>query len=91
MTHYESAESAGRKDHLAIERMLALDEEGLWETVSRHNISMCGAAPAVSAIVASRALGATEGRIVKYMTSGDVTGDNDEVVGYASIAFVKES
>jgi AmmeMemoRadiSam system protein B len=91
MTHYESADSAGRKDRMAIERMLALDEEGLWETVTRHNISMCGVAPAVSVIAASRALGAVEGKLIRYMTSGDVTGDSDEVVGYASLVFVGES
>jgi hypothetical protein len=91
MTHYESAESAGRKDRMAIERMLAMDEEGLWRTVERHGITMCGVAPAVAAMAAARALGASEGRLVKYMTSGDVTGDNSEVVGYASIAFTKET
>jgi len=91
MTHQESAESAHRKDRLAVERMLALDEEGLWTTVSRHDISMCGVAPAVSTIVAARELGAVEGKLVRYMTSGDVTGDNDEVVGYASLVFVREN
>ena len=91
MTHYESADSAARKDGMAIERMLALDEEGLWQTVGRHGISMCGVAPAVSAIVAAKALGAVEGRLVKYTNSGDATGDRSEVVGYASLAFVREA
>jgi len=90
MTHYESAEAAGRKDRMAIERMIALDEEGLWQTVMSRRISMCGVAPAVAAIAAARELGAVEGRLVRYMTSGDVTGDNSEVVGYASLAFVRE-
>jgi len=90
MTHYESAEEAGRKDRMAIERMLALDEEGLWQTVNRHRISMCGVAPAVAALAAAKDLGAAEAKLVKYMTSGDVTGDTSEVVGYASVAFVRE-
>lgn len=91
MTHYESAEEAERKDHMAIERMRALDEEGLWRTVARYNISMCGVAPAVSAIAAARDLGAAEGKLVVYSNSGDVTGDASEVVGYASMAFIKEA
>lgn len=90
MTHYESAESASRKDRLAIDRMLALDEEGLWEVVNRHGISMCGVAPAAAAIAAARELGATEAALVKYTTSGDATGDFDQVVGYAALAFTKE-
>lgn len=89
MTHYESAEEAGRKDRLAIERMLALDEEGLWQTVGRHRISMCGVAPAVAAMAAARDLGAEEGKLIQYSTSGDVTGDMNEVVGYASVVFMK--
>jgi MEMO1 family protein len=89
MSHYESAASAARKDRMAIERMLALDEEGLWEVVRRHEITMCGVAPAVAAIVAGRELGAREAKLVKYTNSGETTGDMNEVVGYASVAFMK--
>ncbi|MHC4712247.1 MAG: AmmeMemoRadiSam system protein B [Planctomycetota bacterium] len=91
MTHYESADDASRKDRKAIDRMLALDEEGLWHTVNRQQISMCGVAPAVAAITAAREFGAAEGRLISYMTSGDITGDYNEVVGYASLAFVREA
>ncbi len=91
MTHYESAESAERKDRMAIERMQALDEEGLWQVVRSHRISMCGVAPAVAAIVAARRMGARDGRLISYMTSAEATGDDREVVGYASLAFGKES
>lgn len=91
MTHYEDADSAARKDRMAIERMQALDEEGLWQVVNRHRISMCGVAPAVAAIAAAREMGATEGTLAKYMTSGDATGDYNEVVGYAALAFTKGS
>jgi len=90
MTHYESAEEAERKDRKAIERMQALDEEGLWEVVRRERISMCGVAPAVAAIAAARKMGASEGRLVKYTTSGEATGDYAQVVGYAGLAFVRE-
>jgi MEMO1 family protein len=91
MSHYEPADSAARKDRMAIERMLALDEEGLWEVVRRYGITMCGVAPAVAAISAARAMGAGEAKLVKYTNSGETTGDMAEVVGYASVAFIKES
>jgi len=91
MTHYEDADSAARKDRMAIERMEALDEEGLWRVVNRHRISMCGVAPAVATLVAVRQMGAREGRLVKYATSGDETGDYNEVVGYASLVFTRGS
>ena len=91
MTHYESAVDAERKDRIAIERMLALDEEGLWRVVRSQGISMCGVAPATAAIAAVRELGADDARLVQYTTSGEVTGDYNEVVGYAALAFTRET
>ncbi len=36
-------------------------------------------------LTAARALGATRAELVRYATSGDITGDHDEVVGYAGL------
>ena len=85
MNHYESDEVTRAKDRLAIERMLALDPQGLYDTVRREAVSMCGYGPAVVMLTAARELGATRAELVQYATSGDVTGDRDEVVGYAGI------
>jgi len=46
---------------------------------------MCGVMPTVAALVASLLLGAEEARLISYMTSGDVTGDYSQVVGYAGV------
>ena len=83
MTHYESQESAKAKDKLAIDRILDLDPEGLYETVARHGISMCGVIPTTVVLEACKALGASKAEVVRYATSGDVTGDYSQVVGYA--------
>ncbi len=85
MTHYESQESAKRKDTQAIDAILALDEDELLKRVRELNISMCGYAPAVSLISAARELGATGAELVGYQTSGDTTGDYTSVVGYAGV------
>jgi MEMO1 family protein len=87
MNHYESDEVTRAKDGLAMDSIFALDPRGLYDTVRREGISMCGYAAAVAALVALGALGVTEGKLVRYATSGDVTGDRDEVVGYAGIVF----
>ncbi|MEA3385095.1 MAG: AmmeMemoRadiSam system protein B [Thermodesulfobacteriota bacterium] len=84
MTHYESQEQAEAKDRLAIDKILALDPQGLLETVRGHNISMCGVIPTTVVLVASLALGASSVKLIRYATSGDVTGDYVQVVGYAS-------
>jgi AmmeMemoRadiSam system protein B len=85
MNHYESDAITRVKDRKAIERVLALDARGLWETVMREDISMCGFGPAVVMLTATKLLGATSATLVKYATSGDVSGDRDSVVGYAGI------
>jgi hypothetical protein len=85
MNHYESDAITRIKDHQAIERILTLDPRGLYDVVTQQNISMCGFAPAVAMLTAARKLGATSADLVKYATSGDVSGDRDRVVGYAGV------
>ncbi len=85
MSHYVPAAAAREKDMLAIERILALDPEGLHEVVRLERISMCGAIPATVMLVAARELGATRAELVRYGNSGEVNGDTRQVVGYAGI------
>ncbi len=85
MNHYESETITRAKDERAIARILALDARGLYDTVRSEGITMCGYAATVAMLVAARELGATRARLVRHATSGEVTGDLDEVVGYAGI------
>ena len=88
MNHYESDEITRVKDRKAIEKILALDAPGLFEIVRQQDISMCGYGPAVAMLTAARRLGASSARMIKYATSGDISGDRDLVVGYAGIAVI---
>ncbi len=88
MSHYEPEALARRKDGAAIDRMLALDPEGLYRVVRSERISMCGVIPATVVLFASLALGATSALLIRYSTSGDVSGDREQVVGYAGLAFL---
>ena len=85
MNHYESDAITRVKDHKAIERVLAMDARGLWEVVMNEDISMCGFGPTTVMLTAAKLLGATAATLVKYATSGDVSGDYESVVGYAGI------
>lgn len=84
--HYESQQVTLRKDDLAIERILALDPRGLWNTVEQEEISMCGFIPTTVALIAATRLGATRARLLKHATSGDINHDYTRVVGYAAIS-----
>jgi AmmeMemoRadiSam system protein B len=85
MNHYESDAITRAKDERAIARILALDARGLYDTVRSEGITMCGYAATVAMLVAVRELGATGATLVRHATSAEVTGDLDEVVGYAGI------
>jgi AmmeMemoRadiSam system protein B len=85
MSHYEPDAVARKLDKLAIDEILALNPEGLYSIVMREKISMCGLIPATVMLYAALELGAGEARLVKYATSGEVSGDFDRVVGYAGI------
>jgi MEMO1 family protein len=85
MNHYESDAVTRVKDHRAIERILTLDPRGLFDVVTQQDISMCGFGPAVAMLTAARQLGAKSAELVKYATSGDISGDREMVVGYAGV------
>lgn len=83
MSHYISREKATMKDQLALKNLTAMDPEGLYTTVHSNQISMCGIIPVTIVLQAAMLLGATTAEIIRYTDSGEVSGDIDQVVGYA--------
>ena len=89
LTHYEPQERAEKKDGMAIDAALKMDEEQYYHNVEAYGISTCGYGPTIAAITAAKELDAKKAQLLCYRTSGDVLGDRSAVVGYASIAFMK--
>jgi AmmeMemoRadiSam system protein B len=85
MTHYESRQSASAKDSLALDRIKALDPQGLYNTVVGNRISMCGIMPTTVALIAAQGLGAKNAELIRYTDSGETSGDTSQVVGYAGL------
>ncbi len=85
MNHYEPDSVTRVKDRKAIDRMLALDPQGLYEVLRSEDISMCGYGPAVAMLTFAKELGAQKAELIKYATSADTSGDRSAVVGYAGI------
>jgi AmmeMemoRadiSam system protein B len=85
MNHYEPREVGRAKDDRALARVVALDPEGLFQTVVAEDISMCGFLPSTALLVAARAAGARSASVVARRDSGDETGDPSSVVGYAGV------
>jgi len=84
-THYESDHIAREKDEAVIEAITELDIGKFYNRIFARNSSACGVGPIASVMYAAKKLGAKYGQLVKYATSGDVTGDRASVVGYGGI------
>ena len=87
LNHYENDATTRVKDHKAIDQILALNPRGLYDTCRNESISMCGLGPTVAMLSALKTLGSTRPELVRYATSGDVSGDRSAVVGYAGLVF----
>jgi hypothetical protein len=85
LNHYLTPEQNNERDLLALEKVLAMDPEGLLRTVERRNITMCGVIPTTVMLFAAANLGAKQARLLQHYHSGEVT-SMKTVVGYASVA-----
>jgi len=90
-SHYLPEDSAEMLDRAALQQILALDPDAFLAVVKEKGITMCGVAPVAIMLAACRRLGASQGRLLSHYTSGDVAGDRDAVVGYASVAVEREN
>jgi MEMO1 family protein len=93
LSHYFDAQTAERLDGRVQARVSAFDPEGLLDLFEAHpehergRYVACGGGPAIAVMMAARQLGATDGRVLKYAHSGEVSGDYTGVVGYLAAAF----
>jgi AmmeMemoRadiSam system protein B len=83
MSHGETLENTIKKDNLALEKFKVLDSKGLFETVRKNYISMCGYIPASILLLVSKELGANQARIISHTNSYEISGNDDYIVGYA--------
>lgn len=87
-THFETAESAKMKDNQAMEYLEYMDPEGFLNFVQGHRVSICGAGPIAAAMVFAKERGAVQFNLLKYTTSGDISGDNKSVVAYVAATII---
>jgi MEMO1 family protein len=93
LSHYFDAAQAARLDGRTTEAVRSFDPEALlrqFEEYPEHERGRyvaCGGGPAIAVMMAARALGASDARVLKYAHSGEISGDDDRVVGYLGAAF----
>jgi MEMO1 family protein len=93
LSHYLPAAEAMEHDRCVTECVSAFDPNRLLTIFERYpegergRFVACGGGPAIAVMLAARARGARHGRALKYMHSGEVSGDDSGVVGYLAAAF----
>jgi AmmeMemoRadiSam system protein B len=87
-SHYVPAEKAKSDDLWAIEPLSTLDTKEFYRRITERRVTACGYGPITAMVETCKKLGAKTAKLIRYATSGDVTGDTREVVGYASIAVI---
>jgi AmmeMemoRadiSam system protein B len=87
-SHYVTEEKAKADDLWAIEPLKNLDTGEFYRRIAERRVTACGYGPITAMVTACAGLGAKKAELIRYATSGDVTGDTREVVGYASIAVI---
>jgi AmmeMemoRadiSam system protein B len=92
LSHYFDAETAAELDGAVCACVEAFSPERLrdlfegYPESERGRCVGCGIGPALSVMIAARALGARDARVLRYAHSGEVSGDFEGVVGYLSAA-----
>jgi len=84
-SHYVPQKLAKEVDGYIIKAILRLNERAFINRVAEKNAGICGFGGIATAIVATKELGSKSGKLLKYATSADITGDTSAVVGYAAV------
>ena len=87
LTHYEPQEVASRKDEKLLKMVQELNVSGMYGSIERMNITACGYGAIATVTFVAKELGSKGANVLRYATSGDVTGDKSSVVGYSAVEF----
>jgi AmmeMemoRadiSam system protein B len=89
LSHYCAQEVADRLDAEVLRRVEALDPDGVLRAEDEGTGFACGAGALAAVLWAARDLAADQVRILCHATSGDVTGEHEEVVGYGAAVVLR--
>ncbi len=89
LSHFYDQQTANALDAEMLKRFESFQPEKIFEAERTGKGFACGHAAVAAALWAARALGADKVQILHHATSGDVTGDFSQVVGYGAAVAIK--
>jgi AmmeMemoRadiSam system protein B len=90
LSHFKPEAEARQLDSAVLERIETFDPGGILDVEEQGLGFACGRGAMAAALWAAQELGADRARVLKYATSGDVTGDRSAVVGYAAAVITRQ-
>jgi MEMO1 family protein len=89
LSHFHPVDTANRLDAALLAQVEAFSPEGVFEVEKQGKGEACGLGALAAVLWAAKALGGRAVRILNHATSGDITGDYHDVVGYGAAVVLK--
>jgi len=89
LSHFHPYDKAVALDRFLLEDFRGLEAKKLAEDLDSGKGEACGGGAVITVMLAAKEMGADRGQVLKYLNSGDVTGDRSGVVGYAAAVFYR--
>lgn len=90
LSHFYDQQTANKLDHEMLKRFESFQPESIFAAEQSGVGFACGHAAVAAVLWAAQRLGANATKVVRYATSGDVTGDMSSVVGYGAAVILKK-
>jgi len=91
LSHFHSYDRAVKLDNVILDDIRAFDPQKLAQDLESGRGEACGGGPVITVMLAAKEMGANKVQVLKYMNSGDVTGDRSSVVGYAAAVIYRSN
>lgn len=89
LSHFHPEPAANMLDQAVLDQVEALSPEGIFDLEISGKGEACGVGALTAVLWAAKALGADKCLILRHDTSGTVTGDHQNVVGYGAAVILK--
>jgi len=84
LSHFHRYDDAVARDTAFCDTLAGLDAKQMHDAIRSGRCEACGAGPVVASLIATEVWRERRCRVLARINSGDVTGDRNSVVGYAS-------
>lgn len=88
LSHYHPQMKANTKDRRALDLITAGDPEALAQAAAARKCELCGLGPVLTVLYLFQDIPEGSIKLLKYETSGDVTGKKHSVVGYGALVLL---